>query len=436
MHSVAAARRGADTGLWPLGRRAGDAGAEPERAAAARARRRADEGARSLARPTSRPRSRPTCRRGKKDDYYIFSSGGQSGQVIVIGIPSMRILKYIAVFTPEPWQGWGFGDHGSQAVLAGGDRHGHEHALGRHPPPEPVGDERRLRRPVPVHRRQGQRAHGGDQPERLRHQADRREPDPRVRSRRGLRHAQHRVRDRELAVSRRRSAAPTRRSRSTTRSTAARSTFWKFDRAKGRIDARAVVRDRAAAVHAGPRRRRQARQRRLRLHQLLQHRARASAATWKASRRSSPALRRTTWTTCTSSTGRRPRQLFEAGKTEKIDGFPVIPLETAVAEGVLHFVPEPKSPHGADVTPDGQLHRRRRQARHARHGLRLREDQGADRRQGLRRARIPTACRSSTSRSRSRARSSSGSGRCTRSSTTRATPTRRCSSSRRSRSGR
>jgi len=42
---------------------------------------------------------------GKRDEFVAFSSGGQSGQVIVYGIPSMRILKYIGVFTPEPWQG-------------------------------------------------------------------------------------------------------------------------------------------------------------------------------------------------------------------------------------------------------------------------------------------------------------------------------------------
>ncbi len=30
---------------------------------------------------------------GKRDDFLAFSSGGQSGQVIVYGIPSMRILK-------------------------------------------------------------------------------------------------------------------------------------------------------------------------------------------------------------------------------------------------------------------------------------------------------------------------------------------------------
>ena len=33
----------------------------------------------------------------------------------------------------------------------------------------------------------------------------------------------------------------------------------------------------------------------------------------------------------------------------------VLPLEVAAAEGVLFFVPEPKSPHGVDVTPDGEF---------------------------------------------------------------------------------
>ena len=56
---------------------------------------------------------------GGRDEYMAFSSGGQSGQVIVYGIPSMRILKYIAVFTPEPWQGYGFDDE-SKAVMAQG----------------------------------------------------------------------------------------------------------------------------------------------------------------------------------------------------------------------------------------------------------------------------------------------------------------------------
>jgi nitrous oxide reductase len=60
---------------------------------------------------------------GGRDEYVVFSSGGQSGQVIVYGIPSMRILKYIGVFTPEPWQGYGFDDE-SKAVLAQGRTRG------------------------------------------------------------------------------------------------------------------------------------------------------------------------------------------------------------------------------------------------------------------------------------------------------------------------
>ncbi|MDR1854377.1 MAG: cytochrome C, partial [Azoarcus sp.] len=56
---------------------------------------------------------------GKRDEFVGFSSGGQSGQLIVYGIPSMRILKYVGVFTPEPWQGYGY-DEESKAVLKGG----------------------------------------------------------------------------------------------------------------------------------------------------------------------------------------------------------------------------------------------------------------------------------------------------------------------------
>ena len=62
---------------------------------------------------------------GGRDKYLVFSSGGQSGQVMVYGVPSMRILKYIGVFTPEPWQGWGFDDE-SKAILAQGKIRGRD----------------------------------------------------------------------------------------------------------------------------------------------------------------------------------------------------------------------------------------------------------------------------------------------------------------------
>ena len=63
---------------------------------------------------------------GLKDEYVVFSSGGQSGQVIVYGVPSMRILKYIAVFTPEPWQGYGYGEVESMEILEQGKINGKE----------------------------------------------------------------------------------------------------------------------------------------------------------------------------------------------------------------------------------------------------------------------------------------------------------------------
>ena len=62
---------------------------------------------------------------GRKDEFVVFSSGGQSGQVIVYGVPSMRIYKYIGVFTPEPWQGYGY-DVESKKVLKQGAIRGKE----------------------------------------------------------------------------------------------------------------------------------------------------------------------------------------------------------------------------------------------------------------------------------------------------------------------
>ncbi len=56
---------------------------------------------------------------GARDDYIVFSSGGQSGQMIVYGVPSMKILKYIGVFTPEPWQGWGYDDDTKKILKQG-----------------------------------------------------------------------------------------------------------------------------------------------------------------------------------------------------------------------------------------------------------------------------------------------------------------------------
>jgi nitrous-oxide reductase len=58
----------------------------------------------------------------KNDEFIVFSSTGEWGGVVVYGIPSMRILKYIPVFQPESWQGYGFDDESKQILFGDGQR--------------------------------------------------------------------------------------------------------------------------------------------------------------------------------------------------------------------------------------------------------------------------------------------------------------------------
>jgi nitrous-oxide reductase len=53
---------------------------------------------------------------GEKDEYYLFYSGGHSGQVFVAGIPSMRHISTIPVFSPYSATGYGF-DEESKKML-------------------------------------------------------------------------------------------------------------------------------------------------------------------------------------------------------------------------------------------------------------------------------------------------------------------------------
>jgi nitrous-oxide reductase len=62
---------------------------------------------------------------GDLDEYYMFASGGHSGNVYVYGVPSMRHLSTIPVYTPYPATGYGFDDD-SRKMLGGftwGDVH-------------------------------------------------------------------------------------------------------------------------------------------------------------------------------------------------------------------------------------------------------------------------------------------------------------------------
>ncbi|MFN7931497.1 MAG: Sec-dependent nitrous-oxide reductase [Blastocatellia bacterium] len=62
---------------------------------------------------------------GALDEYYLFYSGGHSGNVYVAGVPSMRHIATIPVFAPYPATGWGF-DEDSKKMMGGftwGDVH-------------------------------------------------------------------------------------------------------------------------------------------------------------------------------------------------------------------------------------------------------------------------------------------------------------------------
>jgi nitrous-oxide reductase len=290
---------------------------------------------------------------GKKDDYYIFSSGGQSGQVIVLGIPSMRILKYIAVFTPEPWQGWGYGDDESEKVLAGGDRDGKPIRWGdtHHPNLSEtngdydgeylfIGDKANARIAVV-------RLSDFNTMQIL--------PNPLLESDHGAAfvtpNTEYVIESSQYPVPLGGAYAPIEEYDQKYRGAI---TFWKFDRARGRL-----VPEQSFAIEAPP------------YMQDLADAGKLATDGWAfvnsfntersfggnlegkpplesgASQNDMDYLHVIDW--------KRAEELVAAGRTVSIEGMKVIPLEVAAKEGVLFFVPEPKSPHGCDVTPDGDF---------------------------------------------------------------------------------
>ena len=53
---------------------------------------------------------------GQLDEYYMFSSGGHSGEVRVYGVPSGRTIKRIPVFNIDPMSGWGITNESKKVI--------------------------------------------------------------------------------------------------------------------------------------------------------------------------------------------------------------------------------------------------------------------------------------------------------------------------------
>lgn len=62
---------------------------------------------------------------GEKDEYYLFASGGHSGQMFIYGVPSMRHIRTVPVFSPDSATGWGWDKHSRELMgdFTWGDLH-------------------------------------------------------------------------------------------------------------------------------------------------------------------------------------------------------------------------------------------------------------------------------------------------------------------------
>ncbi len=289
---------------------------------------------------------------GKTDEAVMFSSGGHSGQVIAIGIPSMRILKIIPVFTPESWTGYGYNEE-TKKILAEGKVQGKEVLWGdtHHPNISETNgvydgeylfiNDKANGRVAVIDLKDWETKqivknplmdgdHGGafvtPNTEYVIETAQYSTPWP------------GQTADLDEYKDKYRGAI----------------TFWKFDRSKGRID-----KSRSFAIELPP------------YWQDLCDAGKGPSDGWvfcnsinselatskrnekpddapyesAASQKDRDYMHVINW--------KKAEELYKAGKTVEINGFPVIPLQTAVEEGLLYFVPEPKSPHGNDVTPKG-----------------------------------------------------------------------------------
>jgi nitrous-oxide reductase len=293
---------------------------------------------------------------GKYDEALMFASGGQGGQVLVFGIPSMRLIRVIGVFAPEPWQGYGFSNE-TKSVLQG-------------TAPETVGPVTPLTWGDTHHPALSQT--GGDYDGQWLFINDKANSRMAVISLKDFETKQivenpNSAIDHGATVSPNTDyvfestqyAVPFPKTKyvpldQTDYNASYRgvATFWKFDRARGRIDpARSFQVELPpywqdlASFGKGPS------DGWVFVNSFNTERAIGGTLEHKppieigASANDMDYLHVINW--------KKAEALVRAGKATVVNGMKVISLREAVAEGVLYFIPEPKSPHGVDVAPRG-----------------------------------------------------------------------------------
>jgi nitrous-oxide reductase len=293
---------------------------------------------------------------GKYDEALLFASGGQGGQVLVFGIPSMRLLRVIGVFAPEPWQGYGYSIE-SKAVL-------------HHGPAETPADITGLTWGDTHHPALSQtkgeydgewlfindKANARMAVISLKDFATKQiVQNPNA----AIDHGSTVNGNTEYVLESTQYAVPFPRTKyvpltQDNYNAAYRgvATFWKFDRARGRIDlARSFQIELPpywqdlASFGRGPS------EGWVFINSFNTERAIGGTLEGKlpieigASANDMDYLHVINW--------KKAEALVNAGKVTIVNGIKVISLKDAIAEGVLYFVPEPKSPHGVDMAPRG-----------------------------------------------------------------------------------
>lgn len=288
---------------------------------------------------------------GVKDDYIMFASGGHAGQVFAVGLPSMRLLRSIAVFTPESWQGWGFGV--GDKVLAEGFPKGKANLWGdtHHPAlSETDGDY------------DGQFLFINDKINARVGVIDLRDWETKQIVKNPLTVSDHGgtfvtpnteyiIEGGQYAMPWGYEYAPMSDFLEKYKGSV---TLWKFDRKRGRID-----QSKSFAIELPPYWQDLADAGKLASDgYFFMNSINTELATGGieqgnppyeagASMNATDFLHIIDW--------HKAEKLYQDGKYDLIKDFPVISLKTALAEGILHMTPEPRSPHGVDVAPKGDF---------------------------------------------------------------------------------